>query len=163
MAGEIHPDAITHGKVLDVLPERVDDTRTVLVRSYLRKRRRCTVAGTKPRLPVGGVDAGDDDVDTDLAGPWFGQIAIDELQNRRVTCARVNDRLHVRDNRVIFVVIPAESFREPDPDRMRSGCGGRASLFGMTRVLITGMSGTGKSAALAELARRGHRLTLSNP
>ncbi len=41
---------------------------------------------------------------------------------------------------------------------MRSGCGGRASLFGMTRVLITGMSGTGKSAALAELARRGHRV-----
>jgi adenylate kinase family enzyme len=31
-------------------------------------------------------------------------------------------------------------------------------LFGMTRVLITGMSGTGKSAALAELARRGHRV-----
>jgi shikimate kinase len=27
----------------------------------------------------------------------------------------------------------------------------------MTAVLITGMSGTGKSAALAELARRGHR------
>jgi serine kinase of HPr protein (carbohydrate metabolism regulator) len=32
----------------------------------------------------------------------------------------------------------------------------------MTQVLITGMSGTGKSAALAELARRGHRLTHSN-
>jgi dephospho-CoA kinase len=28
----------------------------------------------------------------------------------------------------------------------------------MTRVLITGMSGTGKSTALAELARRGHRV-----
>jgi broad-specificity NMP kinase len=28
----------------------------------------------------------------------------------------------------------------------------------MTRVLVTGMSGTGKSAALAELARRGHRV-----
>lgn len=27
-----------------------------------------------------------------------------------------------------------------------------------TRVLVTGMSGTGKSAALAELARRGHRV-----
>jgi len=26
----------------------------------------------------------------------------------------------------------------------------------MPRVLITGMSGTGKSSALAELARRGH-------
>ncbi|HXJ65652.1 MAG TPA: AAA family ATPase [Actinomycetota bacterium] len=28
----------------------------------------------------------------------------------------------------------------------------------MTRVLITGMSGTGKSSALAELSRRGHRV-----
>jgi predicted ATPase len=28
----------------------------------------------------------------------------------------------------------------------------------MTRVLITGMSGTGESTALAELARRGHRV-----
>jgi predicted ATPase len=28
----------------------------------------------------------------------------------------------------------------------------------MTRVLITGMSGTGKSTAHAELARRGHRV-----
>jgi predicted ATPase len=28
----------------------------------------------------------------------------------------------------------------------------------MTRVLITGTSGTGKSTALAELARRGHRV-----
>jgi dephospho-CoA kinase len=28
----------------------------------------------------------------------------------------------------------------------------------MTRVLITGMSGTGKSTALGELARRGHRV-----
>jgi dephospho-CoA kinase len=28
----------------------------------------------------------------------------------------------------------------------------------VTRVLITGMSGTGKSTAIAELARRGHRV-----
>jgi broad-specificity NMP kinase len=31
-------------------------------------------------------------------------------------------------------------------------------LLEMARVLITGMSGTGKSTALAELARRGHRV-----
>ena len=43
-----------------------------------------------------------------------------------------------------------------DADRVRSACSGRGSLLGVTRVLITGMSGTGKSTALAELARRGH-------
>ncbi len=41
---------------------------------------------------------------------------------------------------------------------MRSACSGRDSLLEMTRFLITGMSGTGKSTALAELARRGHRV-----
>ena len=106
MAGEIHPDAITDGKVVDALPERVNHTRTVLVRSYLRKWRRCTVAGAKAGLPVGGVDAGDEDVDADLARARFGQIAIDELQNRRVTCTRVDDRLHASDNRVTLLIIP---------------------------------------------------------
>ena len=69
VAGEIHPDAIPDGKVRDPFPECVDDTSTVLVGSYLRKRRRCTAAGAKAGLPVGGVDAGDDDADTDLARP----------------------------------------------------------------------------------------------
>ena len=32
------------------------------------------------------------------------------------------------------------------------------AVLGVTRVLITGMSGTGKSTALAELVRRGHRV-----
>ena len=67
------------------LPDCVDDTRTVLVRSYLRERRRCTVARANAGLPVGGVDAGDDDADTDLARPRFGHIAIDEPQHRWVT------------------------------------------------------------------------------
>lgn len=41
---------------------------------------------------------------------------------------------------------------------MSSAGSGRDSLLEMTRVLITGMSGTGESTALAELARRGHRV-----
>ena len=45
-----------------------------------------------------------------------------------------------------------------DADHVRSVCRGRVSLLGLTRVLITGMSGTGKSTALAELARRVHRV-----
>lgn len=34
----------------------------------------------------------------------------------------------------------------------------RGELPDMTRVLVTGMSGTGKSTVLVELARRGHRV-----
>ena len=45
-----------------------------------------------------------------------------------------------------------------DADHVRSVCRGRVSLLGLTRVLITGMSSTGKSTALAELARRVHRV-----
>ena len=60
VAGQIHPDSIPYGKINDPLPDRVDDTRAVLIRSHLRERRRCAVARAKARLPVGGVDAGDD-------------------------------------------------------------------------------------------------------
>jgi shikimate kinase len=35
---------------------------------------------------------------------------------------------------------------------------GRYPDVGVTRILVTGMSGTGKSSVLAELARRGHRV-----
>ena len=65
--GEIHPDAIPYSKVGDALPDCVDDTSTVLIRSYLRERRRRTVAGAEAGLPVSWVDTGDDDADTDLA------------------------------------------------------------------------------------------------
>jgi hypothetical protein len=106
VAGEIHPDPITDGEVLHTLSECVDDTGTVLVRSHLRKRRRCTFARATAGLPVGGVDAGDDDVDTDLARSRLGHVAIDELQNGRATCAQVDDRLHARDNHVILLIIP---------------------------------------------------------
>ena len=33
-----------------------------------------------------------------------------------------------------------------------------ASVAAMTRILVTGMSGTGKSSALVELGRRGYRV-----
>jgi hypothetical protein len=81
VASEIHPDTIPHGKVQDPLPECVDDTCTVLVRRYLRERRRCAITGTQARLPVGGVDTGNDHTDTHLARPRFGQIAIHKAKN----------------------------------------------------------------------------------
>ena len=102
VAGEIYPDTIPHCEVDNPLPDCVDDTRTVLVRSYLRERRRCSVARTNTDLPVGGVDAGDDDADADLARPRFGHIAIHEPQNRNVTGLGVDDRPHACDNFLIF-------------------------------------------------------------
>lgn len=94
---QIHPDAISHGKVRDTLPDCVDDTGTVLVRNYLRERRSRPIAGPKAGLPVGWVDTGDDDANTDFARRRFNDIAIDELENRWGTGARVDDRLHARD------------------------------------------------------------------
>src|SRR4029453_7196655 len=61
MAGEIHPDAISHGKVSNPLAECIDHASAVLIRSHLRKRRRCTVPGAKPRLPVGRVHTENND------------------------------------------------------------------------------------------------------
>jgi hypothetical protein len=78
---EIHPDAIAHGKIDDPLPDGVDHTSAVLVRSYLRERRRCAIARAKAGLPIGGVDTGDDNADTDLARPRFDHIAIHEPKN----------------------------------------------------------------------------------
>jgi len=87
VAGEVYPDPITDGKVFDTLTDCVNDTRTVLVWGHLWKRRRGTGAGANAGLPVGGVDAGDNHTDTDLAGRRFGHIPIDEAKNRRVTSA----------------------------------------------------------------------------
>ena len=49
--------------------------------------------------------------------------------------------------------------------RYRTSIGGRGlgmrradSLLGMRRILVTGMSGTGKSTALAEFAKRGFQV-----
>jgi shikimate kinase len=46
-----------------------------------------------------------------------------------------------------------------EPWRRRSTCGlTTGSVVPMSRILVTGMSGTGKSSALAELGRRGFRV-----
>ena len=58
---------------------------------------------------------------------------------------RMND-LRLRPDKIVQAVI---------------GMSGRSAVEGMSRrsvVLVTGMSGTGKSAALTELERRGHRV-----
>jgi hypothetical protein len=81
VARKIHPGAIAHSKIDDPLPDGVDHTSAVLVRRYLRERRCCTVTRAKAGLPIGGVDTGDDDADTDLARPRFDHIAIHEPEN----------------------------------------------------------------------------------
>jgi len=87
VSSEVDPDAIPYSKVGDARPDCIDDTGTVLVRSYLRERRRRTVAGAEAGLPVSWVDTGDDDADTDLARRRLDDIAIDELKNRWVAGA----------------------------------------------------------------------------
>jgi hypothetical protein len=82
VTSQIHPDAISHSKVRDTLPDCVDDTCAILVRSYLRERRRRTIAGAKARLPVSWVDPGDDDADADFSRRRLDDIAIDELEDR---------------------------------------------------------------------------------
>jgi hypothetical protein len=84
MTGEIHPDAISHGKVSNPLAKCIDDASAVLIWNHLRKRRRCTVPGAKPRLPVGWVHTGNDDADAHFARRWFDDVAIHELKNRWV-------------------------------------------------------------------------------
>ena len=104
---------------VDPLPDGVDHTSAVLVRRDLRERRRCAIAGAEARLPVGGVDTGDDDADPDLARPWFGHVAIDEPENRWVAGARVDDRPHARDNPIILRIIPGQ--HPTTPTRVRIG------------------------------------------
>jgi len=81
MAGEIHPDVISNGKVNNPLTECIDHPSAVLIGSHLRKRRSCTVPGAKPRLPVGRVHTGNNDADAHFARPWFDDVAIHELKN----------------------------------------------------------------------------------
>ena len=59
-------------------------------------------------------------------------------------------------DRLVMILSGRHSIREVVlfPAHARQPCRGP----GMTVVLVTGMSGTGKSAALAELASRGHRV-----
>jgi uncharacterized OsmC-like protein len=123
VAGEVNPDPIADGKVLNTVTDCVNDTCTVLVRSHLREGRRCTGTGANPGLPVRGVDAGCDDADTDLARRWFDHIAIDKTKDRRVTSLRVDDRPHARENLVIFRIIPAPANeRVGNQGRRREGC-----------------------------------------
>jgi hypothetical protein len=95
--GEVHPHAISRSEVHDTVPDCVNDACTVLVGSYLRERRRRTVAGAKARLPVGGVDTGDSDANPDLTWRRLDDITIGKLKNRWVTGVRVDNRLHARD------------------------------------------------------------------
>jgi len=77
VGGQIDPNSIPHGKIDDPLAECVHQTGTVLVRNDLREWRRCAIARAAPRLPVGGVDTGDENADPHLARPRFDHIAID--------------------------------------------------------------------------------------
>jgi hypothetical protein len=104
--GEIDPYAIAHGKVLDVVPYRVDHAGTVLVRCHLWEWRGCTSARAKTRLPIGGIDARHGNADADLVRTGLGQFSINDLKDRWITGAGVNNGLHAGDALIIFRIIP---------------------------------------------------------
>ena len=108
VAGEIDPDAIADGKILDTLPEGVDHARTVLVRRDLGERRRCAIAGAEAGLPVGRVDTRDDDADPDLARSWLGHVAVDEPEDGWIAGLGIDDRFHERGNRRKRRLIPLD-------------------------------------------------------
>src|SRR5947208_5348504 len=63
--------------------------------------------------------------------------------------------------RVAVPAFPDSSGPRNIPERLPTRASGRLTLgrvVPMSRVLVTGMSGTGKSSALAELGRRGYRV-----
>jgi hypothetical protein len=94
VGGQIDPNSIPDRKIDDPLADCVEQTGTVLVRSDLRERRRCTIARAVPRLPVGGVDTGDENADPHFARPRLSHLTIDQPENRRVTSSGVDNRLH---------------------------------------------------------------------
>jgi hypothetical protein len=108
VGGQVDPNSIPHRKIDDPLAECVDQTGTVLVRSDLREWRRCTIARAAPRLPVGGVDTGDENADPHLARPRLSHIAIDQPKNRRVTGSGVDNRLHAYETSIL-----SPSFQAP--------------------------------------------------
>jgi hypothetical protein len=104
VAGQIYPHSIPYSKVHDPLAECVDQTGTVLVRRYLWERRRRTIARAAPRLPVGGVDAGDENAEPYLAWPRLCHIAINQPKNRRITGSGVDNRLHAYEAPILSML-----------------------------------------------------------
>ena len=76
-------DPQPRGEVGRVGADGVDGAGAVLVRRDLRERQLLAGAAAGAGLPVGGVDAGDGDLDADLAGPGLGHLAVDELEDGR--------------------------------------------------------------------------------
>ena len=105
VAGEIHPDAITHREVLDALPERVDHTHTVLVGTTSGN----GGAAPEPRRDFQSVGLTPETTMRTRTSPGLVRSDRDRrAAERRVTRTRVDDRFHVRDNRVILLIIPSQ-------------------------------------------------------
>ena len=150
------PDPLADGGRVDAVADRVDHPGAVLVRGS----KPAGIGVGAPGLPVGRVHAGDRHPDPDLAGPGLGHLAVDQLEDVRVTVARVDDCLHG--------LVPTPSYppsTTADEDRHMDAYvvtgGGRGVGRAIVERLLGGRDGGGGRArpGRARLGRRVRRVT----
>ena len=76
MLGENQPDAIPNRKISYLRPHRVDDSGTVLTRRHFIERQR-----SDAESPIGGIDSGTHQADTNFARTGLGNFALGQRQN----------------------------------------------------------------------------------
>ena len=76
MLGENRPDAIPNRKISYLRPHRVDDAGTILTRRHFIERQR-----SDSESPIGGIDSGTHQADTNFARTGLGNFALGQRQN----------------------------------------------------------------------------------
>ncbi len=76
MLGENQPDAIPNRKIADMRPHRVDNAGTVLTRRHFIEQQR-----SDSESPIGGIDSGTHQADTNFARTGLGNVPLGQRQN----------------------------------------------------------------------------------
>jgi hypothetical protein len=76
MLGENQPDAIPNRKISYLRPHRVDNASTVLAWRHFIERQR-----SDSESPIGGIDSGTHQADTNFARTRLGNVALGQRQN----------------------------------------------------------------------------------
>ena len=96
VGGQGQPDPVTDVEMLDAGSDGVHHSGAVLVRHDLREGQGLARFGAAARLPVGGVHRGDHDPHARLPAPRVADLAVDELENRRIAGGTVHDCFHTQ-------------------------------------------------------------------